>query len=294
LADLLALPRRDLERSGQRLRTFIASEFVQRYDGAVDMARISGSADPIEVELVGTEGRIPIRIAMSRLPGDPPRLVMVVQDISEAREAEERRELMMREMEHRAKNTLAVIQAALRLGASDATDAQALARAVEARVAALGRSQSLLTTVGEAGASLRQLIEQEVAPFSPGKEEGGIEPLVLDGPDIRVTPKAAQALTMTFHELATNAAKYGAFARTGASVRVGWIVDDNEEFVLHWSETGGAAVTGEPNRTGFGTRLIDTTVLHQLDGRIERQWKPRGLALVIHIPLANMAVAAGH
>ena len=74
---------------------------------------------------------------MSQLPGDPPRLVVVIQDISDVREAEARRELMMREVEHRAKNTLAVIQAALRLGASGATDAQALARAVEARVAAL-------------------------------------------------------------------------------------------------------------------------------------------------------------
>jgi PAS domain S-box-containing protein len=289
-AKLIGLPRDELEDTGERLRSFLPRQFIESYESAVDSARGRGIADPIDVELVSPERRrVPVRMAMSELPGDPPRLVIVMQDITDVREAEGRRELMMREIEHRAKNTLAVIQAALRLGAFGATDAQALARAVEARVAALARSQSLLTTVGPEGASLRDLIEQEVAPFVTG-EGADAQKLVLEGPEIRVSPKAAQTLTMAFHELATNAAKYGAFTQSNGTVSIGWDVADSDTLVLSWRETGGQSATIEPSRIGFGTRLIDTTIKHQLGGEIQRRWDVAGLLFVARIPLANLQV----
>jgi PAS domain S-box-containing protein len=293
LAKLIGLPRTKIEGPGQRLGALIRRELMERYHSAVDNARVRGIADPFDVELVSYDRRrVPVRLAMSQLPGDPPRLVVVIQDISDVREAERRRELMMREVEHRAKNTLAVIQAALRLGASAATDAQALALAVEARVAALARSQSLLTSVGPEGASLRDLIEQEVAPFVPAEDDTGAEKLQLEGPEIRINPKAAQALTMTFHELATNAAKYGAFAQANSSARVSWRIADDEMLVLRWTEAGPHSAKGEPARVGFGTRLIDINIVHQLEGRIERHWEATGLLLIARIPVASIQASA--
>ena len=291
LAKLIGLPSHEIEATGHHLCTFIGRNFVERYENSVDTARTRGIADPIDVELVTQDQRrVPVRVAMSQLPGDPPRLVVVIQDISDVREAEERRQLMMREIEHRAKNTLAVIQAAVRLGASAATDAQALARAVEARVVALARSQSLLTSVGPEGASLRDIIEQEVAPFAPAEEGADVQKLFLQGPEIRVTPKTAQALTMTFHELATNAAKYGAFAQPNGTVYVTWDFSENEMLMLTWKETGGQSL--EPARIGFGTRLIETNIVHQLGGEIDRHWEATGLLLKVRIPLTNIQASA--
>lgn len=290
LANLIGLPRNKIEGAGESLRTFILSDSAERYEKALNAARVGGLADPIDVDLRGRDWwhPVPLRMAMSQLPGEPPRLVVVIQDISDVREAEGRRELMMREVEHRAKNTLAVIQAALRLGASGATDAQALARAVEARVAALGRSQSLLTSVGPDGASLREIIEQETAPFAPAADGIHGQGLFIEGPGIRVSPKAAQALTMAFHELATNAAKYGAFAQQDGSVHVTWDVSDNAMLVLSWTETGGQPASAEPVRIGFGTRLIETNIVHQLDGKIERHWERAGLLFKVRIPLSSI------
>ena len=284
LATLIGVPREKVEAAKNNLRSFVRPEFAERYENAVDTARVRGIADAIDAEIVHVDGRrVPARIMMSQLPGTPPRLVVVIQDITEAREAEARRELMMREVEHRSKNTLAVIQAALRLGASGATDAQTLARAVEARVAALARSQSLLMSVGPEGAPLRHLIEQEVAPFVPAAD-GDATKLTLEGPDIWVTSKAAQALSMAFHELATNAAKYGALAHSGGSVNVNWHVENTDTLVLHWSKSG-ARRTSEPGHLGFGTRLIDTTITYQLGGQVERHWDAVGLQVVARIAL---------
>jgi PAS domain S-box-containing protein len=260
---------------------------IDAYHDAIDTANTAGAAGPIDVDLMGSDGRLPVRIALSSLPGDPPRIVLAIQDMRDVREAEARRELIMREVEHRAKNTLAVVQAALRIGASGASDAQALARAVEARVAALARSQSLLTSVGEQGASLRDLIEQEVAPFTPPAAQESPR-LLIEGPAVRVTAKAAQALTMVFHELATNAAKYGAFSSARGSLRISWRTDSEKKFLIfEWEEAGGTA-DGEPSRIGFGSRLIDTNIEQQLLGTVERRWTTSGLRLQARIPLTQV------
>jgi two-component sensor histidine kinase len=283
---LTQVPAPELEPVRIRFRSLLPPEFVDRYTTAVDDAASRGVADPLEIDLI--DRRRPVRISMSSLPGTPARLVLAVQDISEQREIEARRELMMRELEHRSKNTLSVVQAALRLGASTAVDAQALAKAVEARVAALARSQSMLTSVGDKGASLQDLIEQEVAPLA--QRPGEARNLVIEGPPIKVTPKAGQALILTFHELATNAAKYGAFSVPQGSIRVSWHIDDKRNALcISWIESGTSGGL-QPKRTGFGTRLIDTNVEHQLGGTIARRWSATGLALDVCIPLEHVLV----
>ena len=191
--------------------------------------------------------------------------------------------------EHRAKNTLALIQAAVRLGASGATDARELAKAVEARVAALARSQSLLTSIGAQGLSLATLIEQEVAPFATRAGS-----LIVNGPDINVSAPAAQALTMVIHELAAFVAKYGALADTSGRVEILWSLDTGARPTLHflWREQHTLDPDPGQRREGFGSRLLDTTIGRQLHGAIARKWHADGFEVQLSIPVEQLGMQA--
>jgi two-component sensor histidine kinase len=290
LARLVGVSEGDLVASGVGLQLLFGTVSSGPIGSEIEAARRRGASGPIELDLLSAERRrVPVRVSLSALPGEPSRIVMTIQDITELRESDARRQLMLREVEHRAKNTLALVQAAVRMGASGTSDAQELARAVEARVAALGRSQSVLTTVGAEGAELRQLIEQEVLPFAPHVSSPGERRLVLDGTATRVTAPAAQALTMTFHELATNAAKYGAFSSTEGNVRISWHIDAQRgALVLDWSETNGPPIEARRPRPGFGTRLISTTIQHQLGGKVAWRWGADALTVEAELPLQHV------
>jgi two-component sensor histidine kinase len=294
LTKLAGVTENDLIASGVGLRLLFPAGSMGRVGAEIEAARHQGKSGPIELDLLGAERRrLPVRVSFSALPGEPSRTVMTIEDVSELRETEARRQLMMREVEHRSKNTLAVVQAALRMGASGTNDAQELAKAVEARVAALGRSQSVLTTVGPEGAELRQVIEQEVLPFAPNAVADGSQRFILSGSDTRVTAQAAQALTMAFHELATNAAKYGAFSSAEGIVRISWQIDPQRSMlVFNWSEVNGPEVEERGGRKGFGTRLINTTIEQQLGGKIDWRWSPKGLTVEAGLPLEHVLSGA--
>ena len=227
--------------------------------------------------------------------GDPGRIFGVNVDITERKEAEERQALLTREVNHRAKNALAVVQAALRLTRKD--DPVAYARAVEGRVAALARAHTILAAGNWESAALRELVQGELAAFHPAREEGDVarseERVTAEGPDVPLLPDAAQALSMALHELATNAAKYGALSATEGHVSLSWTLDQARcELILTWRERGGPPLTGAPERRGFGSRVIEATLENQLGGTVERVWDQEGLVCVITIPIAR-AVAAG-
>jgi two-component sensor histidine kinase len=213
-------------------------------------------------------------------------------DITARKEAETRQALLMREVDHRAKNALAVVQAVLRL--TRAGDQTSYARAVEGRVAALARAHTLLTEARWAGAELRALLTGELAPFlAPGPETlGGEDPprAVLEGPPVIVPPLTAQPLSMTIHELATNAVKYGALAVPEGRLRVTWSMQqEGRELLLRWVERGGPPVAGPPSRQGIGSRVIGNTIRDQLGGDVTLRWAAEGLECEIHLPLAPAA-----
>jgi PAS domain S-box-containing protein len=151
--------------------------------------------------------------------GRPERLIGVVVDVSERREAEERQKLLMREVDHRAKNALAVVQAVVRLTRAD--DKDAFVRAVEGRVQAIARAQTLLASSRWAGASLRRLVEEEAAPFQSGDGSR----VRIEGPEVLLEPDAAQPVALALHELFTNAAKYGALSLPSGVVELDWTVE---------------------------------------------------------------------
>ncbi|MBK1660308.1 PAS domain S-box protein [Paracraurococcus ruber] len=231
---------------------------------------------------------VAVHVAIVRGAADSrPRAVVAVVDISGRKRSEAQRILLSREVDHRAKNALAVVQAALRL--TPRTDAETYARAVEGRVAALARAHTLLAQAKWEGAGLHELAAGELATFLvPG--EAGAGRVALDGPALRLSATAVQALSMTLHELATNAVKYGALGADTGRLRLTWACDAAAGLLrIRWEESGGPPISAPPARRGFGSRVIEATVRDQLGGEALRHWRPEGLACDITVPLARVS-----
>ncbi|GAA0584433.1 PAS domain S-box protein [Craurococcus roseus] len=219
-------------------------------------------------------------------------LAAFYRDVTARREAEARRDLLAREVDHRAKNALAVVQAALRLTRAD--DVPGYVAAVEGRVGALARAQTLLAYDRWGGADLRELLQAELEPFLGGDGAGasdqGAGPRVeLAGPPVAVPAGAAQPLAMAMHELATNAVKHGALSAPAGRVSVSWRSGGDSStdgvLLLRWEEAGGPSVRGAPERRGFGSRVIEGTLSRQLRGTVRRAWEAGGLVCDIELPL---------
>jgi two-component sensor histidine kinase len=221
--------------------------------------------------------------------GEVLRMAGIAHDVTQRREAAERQRLLAREIDHRAKNALAVVQSMLRLTPKD--EPRAFAAAVEARIAALARAHTLLAESGWAGADLRAVVERELAPFA--SVPGGVGPRVsLNGPVVVLDPAAVQPVAMVLHELATNAVKHGALSVPGGSVEICWRIHRRAEkdglICLQWREAGGPPIQVIPERRGFGTRVVEATVRGQLGGSAERRWEPSGLVVEVMLPLARV------
>ncbi|MBU8546532.1 MULTISPECIES: PAS domain-containing protein [Roseomonadaceae] len=220
-------------------------------------------------------------VVRDRVTGQALRLLGVALDVTERRESEERQTVLMRELDHRAKNALAVVQAAVRMTPKD--DPEAFANAVLGRIAALARAHTLLADGKWDGVGLQELVAAELAPFLAADGQ----PLVrVEGPPVRIAPTAAQALSMALHELATNAIRHGALSVPGGQVSLGWF---SESGLLHlrWIETGGPPLAAPPRRQGFGTRVLEATIAGQLGGSIAMDWRPEGLLCQMTMPLAR-------
>lgn len=216
---------------------------------------------------------------------DPGRFAALFLNITDRKAAAERQALLAREVDHRAKNALAVVQAALRL--TRAADLPSYMRAIEGRVGALARAQTLLADDRWSGADLRTLLQGEMAAFLDGGAGGPTA--VLMGPLVALPPGAAQPLAMAVHELATNALKHGALSTPTGRVEIFWSLEGGPEgrLRLRWVETGGPFVAGPPKRRGFGSRVLEGTVQGQLGGTVAVAWEAAGLICDIEAPLAR-------
>jgi two-component sensor histidine kinase len=217
----------------------------------------------------------------------------VVKDITERRRIEEARALLAREVDHRARNVLAVVMATVRM--TSRSDAKSYAEAIEGRVGAMARTHTLLADARWMGADLQALAEGEVAPFVRRKDCEGVSgpEARLAGPRVMLSAEAAQAISLVLHELVTNAVKYGAFSTPEGRVCLDWQVDAlNGVFHLLWSEGGGPLVA-EPLRRGFGTEMIQATVEAKLGGTVTREWRAEGLVFTLSLPLASVLAPNG-
>ena len=202
----------------------------------------------------------------------------IAHDISERKRAEERERLLMGEVNHRAKNMLTLVQVIARQTA--ASDAKTFVQRFEERILALSASHDVLLNNCWQDVPLEELVRSQLAHF--GDAIGSR--IKLSGPVIKITAPAAQAIGMALHELATNAAKYGALSNGDGVIEIKWKIDENPDsdhgFTMNWTERGGPTVE-KPSRSGFGSTIIDRLLEASLDGEVDLDWQPSGL--VCHI-----------
>lgn len=210
------------------------------------------------------------------LDGKAHRLVSVMVDITERKKAEEHIQFLLREMSHRSKNLLAVIQAIARQTARSSGTAEEFTRRFIQRLHGLATSHDILVDQGWQGAPLADLVRHHLAPFV----EGDSSRLEYSGPPVMMTAQAAQAIGLALNELATNAATYGSLSKTDGRVVVKWDFENDGDGTgrlrLVWSELGGPSVS-LPLSAGFGHLVIERIVATSLDGEVETDYAPHGL-----------------
>lgn len=209
-------------------------------------------------------------------------------DITERKRAEARQQLLLEELNHRVKNTLAIVQSMVAQTLREMPEPAAFKVAFSARLAALGRAHSLLTRELWQGASLHDIVSAALSPFG-GDERS--EAIGVDGPPVMIRPNAAVTLSLVIHELATNAVKHGALSMRSGAVSVGWAVSgERPDITLVWSEQGGPAIA-LPLRQGFGTRLIAASA-EQLGGDASVAFRADGIEVRFRFPQGEPDAAA--
>jgi PAS domain S-box-containing protein len=221
--------------------------------------------------------------------GDVVQHFVSVVDLTNFRLEQAQARLMIDELNHRVKNTLSTVQSIAWQALRNSSDPEEVRESIESRLFALSRSHDLLTREDWAGAGLHDLIEDAMEPF--GAKGDRAARLVVRGGNIRMSPKATLALGIAFHELATNAVKYGAFSNDTGSVQISWAIEPSPEggrLILHWREKDGPPVA-PPARRGFGSQVIERGLAHELGGAIQLNYPPGGVSCTINIPVPRGA-----
>lgn len=207
------------------------------------------------------------------------RISGVTVDITDRKQAEERQTLLAREVDHRAKNALAVVQSIVRL--TRAPTIEEFTTAVEGRIRSLSLAHTILSLSRWQGADLSGLVEEELAPYRTADSSR----IVASGPNVSLWPAAAQCLALAVHELVTNAAKYGALSTPTGRLTLDWSTASGN-LVLRWTEKGGLPCAA-PSAPGFGMRIIKASIEGQLAGATSFDWGPNGVRCELTVPLAD-------
>ena len=204
---------------------------------------------------------------------------------AEEREASDRlQKLILEELHHRIKNTLATVSAVASQSLRTATSIEHGQRAIENRLSALGRAHDLLMQVRWASSSIVNTVRRAIEPY----DGDGTERFSIGGPDIGITSGAVIALAMTLNELCTNATKFGALSRPTGRVAIEWSIDDkSQRLQLAWTEKGGPLVEA-PTRRSFGTRMIGA-LGQQLSGKVQLAFQPTGFVFTLDVPLSALS-----
>jgi two-component sensor histidine kinase len=202
-------------------------------------------------------------------------------DITERENRARHVEFIMRELSHRSKNLLMIIQAVARQSIRQSSGLEDFERQFNERLASLARLHDLLIQEEWRGASLRAITQTQVGPFAGNR-------IKIDGPEILLRPDIAQVISMVFHELATNASKYGALSNASGDVRVLWdfVGDQRNRLSLRWEEAGGPAVL-LPQRRGFGTVVLERMALQIPDASASLKFATTGVVWYLEAPLES-------
>ena len=211
--------------------------------------------------------------------------IVTLTDISERKQAELRQKLLVDELNHRVKNTLAAVQSIAVQTRRTTESAGAFHQAFTSRLMALARAHDLVTLQAWQGADLIDVARQTLAPFITGNEAR----IAIGGPAIKLSPNAAVTMSMGFHELATNAAKYGALSAPNGRISLSWDIDSSRvepSVEIRWIESGGPPVK-RPSRRGFGSRLLQQGLVLELDGAVDLDYAETGLRCTARLKLSD-------
>ena len=252
---------------------------------ALQQVIATGRQAPFEKEYFRKDGsRVPVLVGVATFSAKPDEGVAFILDLSERKKAEERQKVMINELNHRVKNTLATVTAIAAHTLRSAPSPETFREAFEGRLTALSKTHDILNRTFWTGVGLRDLAQEELAPFSGGDEER----IEISGDDIVLGRVAAVTLGMAFHELAVNAAKYGALSVPGGRVQVSWRPCGPGRLHLEWRESGGPPVH-PPRRRGFGSRLIERALAAELRGQVQLDFAPEGVRCTMDMALEHVS-----
>jgi PAS domain S-box-containing protein len=210
-------------------------------------------------------------------------------DLTKHKRAQVHSNMLINELNHRVKNTLATVQSIVWQALRKSSDAKIIGDSIQGRLSALSRSHDLLTREKWASAGLRDIATDALEPFAVS---GGLaDRLVIRGGNIRLSPKVTLALGIAFNELATNAMKYGAFSNETGSIEISWTVVrplDGDRIILKWKEQAGAPIS-PPVRKGFGLQVIERGLAQELEGSVNLDFQPTGLIFILNFPASRGA-----
>lgn len=219
-------------------------------------------------------------------------VLCIVSETTERVVAEERQRLLLRETNHRLKNLFAMVDAMIGLSVRSARTPQEFAEALRGRLAALLRAKELVrpemlgTENASACTTVDALVRTILQPYDGGTAGERID---ATGPALVVGAAAVTSLALALHETATNAVKYGALSEPNGTIRIAWETQ-GDDFCLEWEETGGPTIAASPSAHGFGSVLTERSIISQLGGKIEYDWRPSGLKLIMTVPLDRLSV----
>ncbi len=231
-----------------------------------------------------------VEVAASRVDdaaGRPLYGIRAVRDITGQKRAEEHQRLLINELNHRVKNTLATVQSIASQTLRNAPSSEQARSDLEGRLFALSRAHDVLTRENWEGADLGEIVAQAIAPY----RSRGESRFHCQGPGVRLSPQMSLALAMALQELVTNAAKYGALSNLTGEIHVTWLIDRSTSppsLRLRWEERGGPPV-GPPTRRGFGSRLIERSLAHDLQGKAIIEFAPAGVICTVDAPVLSAA-----
>ena len=267
-----------------------AQEWVDIYD------KVMATGESIRLEgEVATLARTMELFAFRFDEAGAHKLGVIFLNISQRKLHEEQQDLLLKEMDHRVMNLFAIVGGMVTLSARSATTSKELAATIQGRLGALASAHQLIRPRHSAAqankreTTLGELVRKLISPYADPEGTGDGARTEINGPEIVVGADAATNVALVVHELATNAAKYGALSAAGGRVQVSWVVAKGR-LTLSWKEIGGPTITTPPQREGFGSVLARKSVSGQLAGDLAFHWIPDGLLVVLSAETERLAL----